>query len=75
MKLLEEVHEAICFGFAFDLAEKWRKRALKQVYDVLLSCVETYEWVSPGATGLLRLWMLQVPALRMPFSALYKDYT
>lgn len=31
-----------------------------EVYDVLLSCVETYEWVSPGATGLLRLWMLQV---------------
>jgi len=31
-----------------------------EVYDVLLSCVETYEWVQPGATGLLRLWMLQV---------------
>eukprot|EP00439_Symbiodinium_sp_Y106_P035163 s1999_g4.t1 len=30
-----------------------------EVYDVLLSCVETYEWVQPGATGLLRLWMLQ----------------
>jgi len=31
-----------------------------EVYDVLLSCVETYEWVQPGATGQLRLWMLQV---------------
>ncbi|CAK0867247.1 unnamed protein product, partial [Prorocentrum cordatum] len=31
-----------------------------EVYDVLLSCIETYEWVQPGATGLLRLWMLQV---------------
>jgi len=31
-----------------------------EVYDVLLSCVETYEWVQPGATGSLRLWMLQV---------------
>jgi len=31
-----------------------------EVYDVLLSCVETYEWVQPGATGLLRLYMLQV---------------
>jgi hypothetical protein len=31
-----------------------------EVYDVLLSCVETYEWVQPGATNLLRLWMLQV---------------
>mmetsp|Transcript_100192 Transcript_100192/g.323205 ORF Transcript_100192/g.323205 Transcript_100192/m.323205 type:complete len:742 (+) Transcript_100192:53-2278(+) len=31
-----------------------------EVYDVLLSCVETYEWVQPGATGKLRLWMLQV---------------
>eukprot|EP00397_Hematodinium_sp_SG-2012_P007031 GEMP01007071.1.p1 GENE.GEMP01007071.1~~GEMP01007071.1.p1 ORF type:complete len:725 (+),score=139.85 GEMP01007071.1:25-2199(+) len=32
---------------------------INEVYDVLLSCVETYEWVQPGATGLLRLWMLQ----------------
>lgn len=31
-----------------------------EVYDVLLSCVETYEWVQAGSTGLLRLWMLQV---------------
>jgi len=31
-----------------------------EVYDVLLSCVETYEWVQPGTTGSLRLWMLQV---------------
>lgn len=31
-----------------------------EVYDVLLSCVETYEWVQPGATGMLRLWMMQV---------------
>lgn len=31
-----------------------------EVYDVLLSCVETYEWVQPGSTGLLRLWMLQI---------------
>jgi len=31
-----------------------------EVYDVLLSCVETYEWVQPGATGQLRLWMLQM---------------
>jgi len=31
-----------------------------EVYDVLLSCVETYEWIQPSATGLLRLWMLQV---------------
>jgi hypothetical protein len=31
-----------------------------EVYDVLLSCVETYEWLQPGATGLVRLWMLQV---------------
>jgi hypothetical protein len=31
-----------------------------EVYDVLLSCVETYEWVQPGATGLVRLWMMQV---------------
>lgn len=31
-----------------------------EVYDVLLSCVETYEWVQPGATRSLRLWMLQV---------------
>eukprot|EP00443_Scrippsiella_acuminata_P112651 CAMPEP_0115745902 /NCGR_PEP_ID=MMETSP0272-20121206/92357_1 /TAXON_ID=71861 /ORGANISM="Scrippsiella trochoidea, Strain CCMP3099" /LENGTH=716 /DNA_ID=CAMNT_0003190819 /DNA_START=158 /DNA_END=2308 /DNA_ORIENTATION=- len=31
-----------------------------EVYDVLLSCVETYEWIQPGATGTLRLWMLQV---------------
>eukprot|EP00928_Gymnodinium_smaydae_P087093 TRINITY_DN71429_c0_g1_i1.p1 TRINITY_DN71429_c0_g1~~TRINITY_DN71429_c0_g1_i1.p1 ORF type:complete len:721 (+),score=196.43 TRINITY_DN71429_c0_g1_i1:104-2266(+) len=31
-----------------------------EVYDVLLSCVETYEWVQPGATGLLRLYMLMV---------------
>lgn len=31
-----------------------------EVFDVLLSCIETYEWVQPGATGLLRLWMLQV---------------
>merc|ERR1719453_1799295 len=31
-----------------------------EVYDVLLSCVETYEWVQPGATNLPRLWMLQV---------------
>eukprot|EP00927_Polykrikos_kofoidii_P070665 TRINITY_DN67076_c0_g1_i1.p1 TRINITY_DN67076_c0_g1~~TRINITY_DN67076_c0_g1_i1.p1 ORF type:complete len:807 (-),score=148.73 TRINITY_DN67076_c0_g1_i1:324-2606(-) len=33
---------------------------VNEVYDVLLSCVETYEWVQPGATRLLRLWMLQV---------------
>eukprot|EP00928_Gymnodinium_smaydae_P087570 TRINITY_DN71821_c0_g1_i1.p1 TRINITY_DN71821_c0_g1~~TRINITY_DN71821_c0_g1_i1.p1 ORF type:complete len:758 (-),score=189.29 TRINITY_DN71821_c0_g1_i1:73-2346(-) len=33
---------------------------VSEVYDVLLSCVETYEWVQPGATGLLRLWMMQV---------------
>mmetsp|Transcript_16968 Transcript_16968/g.36531 ORF Transcript_16968/g.36531 Transcript_16968/m.36531 type:complete len:737 (+) Transcript_16968:131-2341(+) len=33
---------------------------VNEVYDVLLSCVETYEWVQPGATGLLRLWMLEV---------------
>lgn len=32
---------------------------VNEVYDVLLSCVETYEWVQPGATGLLRLWMFQ----------------
>mmetsp|Transcript_40622 Transcript_40622/g.91633 ORF Transcript_40622/g.91633 Transcript_40622/m.91633 type:complete len:740 (-) Transcript_40622:113-2332(-) len=31
-----------------------------EVYDMLLSCVETYEWVQPGSTGSLRLWMLQV---------------
>jgi len=31
-----------------------------EVYDVLLSCVETYEWVQPGATGMLRLWMMQI---------------
>mmetsp|Transcript_40165 Transcript_40165/g.63763 ORF Transcript_40165/g.63763 Transcript_40165/m.63763 type:complete len:734 (-) Transcript_40165:217-2418(-) len=31
-----------------------------EVYDVLLSCVETYEWVQVGATGSLRLWMLKV---------------
>jgi len=31
-----------------------------EVYDVLLSCVETYEWVQPQSTGMLRLWMLQV---------------
>eukprot|EP00927_Polykrikos_kofoidii_P069606 TRINITY_DN6514_c0_g1_i1.p1 TRINITY_DN6514_c0_g1~~TRINITY_DN6514_c0_g1_i1.p1 ORF type:complete len:761 (-),score=125.78 TRINITY_DN6514_c0_g1_i1:412-2694(-) len=30
------------------------------VYDVLLSCVETYEWVEPGATRQVRLWLLQV---------------
>lgn len=33
---------------------------VNEVYDVLLSCVETYEWVQPGSTGYLRLWMLQV---------------
>jgi len=33
---------------------------IHEVYDVLLSCVETYEWFQPGATGLLRLYMLQV---------------
>merc|ERR1719453_173702 len=32
---------------------------VNEIYDVLLSCVETYEWVQPGATGLLRLYMLQ----------------
>jgi len=30
-----------------------------EIYDMLLSCVETHEWLQPGATGLLRLWMLQ----------------
>jgi len=33
---------------------------IHEVYDVLLSCTETYEWVQPGVTGMLRLWMLQV---------------
>lgn len=33
---------------------------IHEVYDVLLSCVETYEWVQPGATGVLRLYMLEV---------------
>lgn len=31
-----------------------------EVYDVLLSCVETYEMVQPGSTRFVRLWMLQV---------------
>mmetsp|Transcript_82957 Transcript_82957/g.231423 ORF Transcript_82957/g.231423 Transcript_82957/m.231423 type:complete len:764 (+) Transcript_82957:106-2397(+) len=42
-------------GSLFQLLEN-----VHEVYDVLLSCVETYEWVQPGATGHLRLWMLQV---------------
>ena len=33
---------------------------IHEIYDVLLSCIETYEWVQPGVTGLLRLYMLQV---------------
>lgn len=33
---------------------------VNEVYDVLLSCVETYEWVENGVTGMLRLWMLQI---------------
>jgi len=33
---------------------------IHEVYDVLLSCVETYEFVQPGVTGFLRLWMMQV---------------
>ncbi|CAD7948427.1 unnamed protein product [Amoebophrya sp. A25] len=33
---------------------------INEIYDVLLNCVETYEWVQPGVTGLLRMYMLQV---------------
>jgi len=62
----EAAFEALAkMGFFFLTAEP--KQLLLQtlenvneVYDVLLSCVETYEWVQPGTTGLLRLWMLQV---------------
>lgn len=32
---------------------------INEIYDVLLNCVETYEWVHPGVTGLLRMYMLQ----------------
>eukprot|EP00392_Amoebophrya_sp_AT5.2_P005236 g5245.t1 len=32
---------------------------INEIYDVLLNCVETYEWVQPGVTGLLRMYMLQ----------------
>lgn len=34
--------------------------SINEIYDVLLSCIETFEWVQAGATGLLRLYMLQV---------------
>lgn len=45
-----------------------------EVYDVLLSCVETYEWVQPGATNLLRLWMLQVVFSCFGFSVITGRY-
>ena len=28
---------------------------INEIYDALLNCVETYEWVQPGVTGLLRM--------------------
>ena len=41
---------------------------------MLLSCVKVIEWMQPGGTGLLRLWMLQVigacvgvPNIRGPY--------
>lgn len=49
------VHGTACKELLFRVLEE-----VHEVYDVLLSCVETYEWVQPGATGSLRLWMLQV---------------
>ena len=33
---------------------------INEIYDQLLNSVETYEWVSPGVTGFLRLYMLEV---------------
>jgi hypothetical protein len=37
--------------------------SVHEVYDVVLTCAETYEWAMPGATGPLRLYMLQVIAV------------
>merc|ERR1719428_1948368 len=37
--------------------------SVHEVYDVVLTCAETYEWAQPGATGALRLYMLQVLAV------------
>ncbi|CAK0811733.1 unnamed protein product [Prorocentrum cordatum] len=63
--IYEACFEALCRCSARvhgGVAQELLFLALSEVheeYDVLLSCVETYEWVQPGTTGLLRLWMLQ----------------
>jgi hypothetical protein len=41
---------------------------INEVYDVLLTWAETYEWADPGVTGLLRLYMLQVLAMAVGYT-------
>lgn len=44
--------------------------SVHEVYDVVLTCAETYEWAQPGATGSLRLYMLQVLAVAFGYDKL-----